>query len=73
VRLTPHGLQPLEGVLDYRRPNFVGVRTGDALYRFFGRNAFGAPVGMAIHLFVDGVDPEPIKRQWQNWLDAALA
>ena len=42
VRLTPHGLEPLEGVVDYLRPNFLGVRTAEALYRFFGRNAFGA-------------------------------
>jgi hypothetical protein len=73
VRLTPHGLEPVEGVLDYLRPNFIGVRTADALYRFFGRNAFGAPVGMSIHMFVDGVDSESVKRTWQDWLNAALA
>jgi hypothetical protein len=45
VGLTPDGLPALEGVLDYVRPNFIGVRTSDALYRFFGRNVFGAPWG----------------------------
>jgi hypothetical protein len=73
VRLTPQGLDPLDGVLDYRRPNFIGVRTADALYRFFGRNAFGAPVGISIHMFADGVDPEQVKQEWQNWLNTALA
>jgi hypothetical protein len=73
VRLTPQGFEPIDGVLDYLQPNFIGVRTADALYRFFGRNAFGAPVGMAIHLFLDDVDPEPIKREWQGWMDTALA
>jgi hypothetical protein len=73
VRLTPQGLEPVDGVVDYLKPNFVGVRTGDALYRFFGRNAFGAPVGMTIHLFNGGGEPEQIKRHWQNWLDTALA
>ena len=73
VRLTPEGLEPIEGVIDYLRPNFIGVRTGDALYRFFGRNAFGAPVGMSIHLFADGVEPETTKQIWQRWLDTSLA
>jgi hypothetical protein len=73
VRLTPEGLEPIEGVIDYLRPNFIGVRTPDALYRFFGRNAFGAPVGMSIHLFADGVEPETTKQAWQHWLETALA
>jgi uncharacterized protein YndB with AHSA1/START domain len=73
ARLTPQGLEPIEGVLDYVRPNFIGVRTADALYRFFGRNAFGAPVGMSVHMFADAVEPEQTKQAWQAWLDTALA
>jgi hypothetical protein len=73
VRLTPAGLEPIEGVIDYLRPNFIGVRAADALYRFFGRNAFGAPVGMSIHMFTDGIDPEKLKQSWQNWLNTTLA
>ena len=73
VRLTPQGLPPLAGVLDYLRPSFMGIRTGDALYCFFGRNAFGAPVAMSIHSFADRVDPEKLGRDWQDWLNTALA
>jgi uncharacterized protein YndB with AHSA1/START domain len=73
VRLTPKGLEAVDGVLDYVRPNFIGVRSDDALYRFFGRNAFGAPVGMSIHTFADGVEPEQSKETWRGWLDTALA
>jgi hypothetical protein len=73
VLLTPQGLEPIEGVLDYLRPNFIGVRSTDALYRFFGRNAFGAPVAMSIHMFIDGVDPDEIKNNWRQWLNTALA
>jgi hypothetical protein len=72
VVLTPDGLAPIEGVIDYLRANFLGVRSEDALYCFFGRNAFGAPVGMSIHVFADGVDPEQVERDWQQWLDVAL-
>ena len=48
----------VDGVIDYRTDRFLGIRTGDALYRFFGRNAFGGPVGMSIHHFGDGVDAD---------------
>jgi hypothetical protein len=72
VTLTPEGRDPIEGIVDYRSPNFIGVRTPDALYCFFGRNAFNHPVGMAIHSFADDVDPEECKRAWREWLDAAL-
>jgi uncharacterized protein YndB with AHSA1/START domain len=73
VQLAPQGLEPIEGVIDYMRPNFIGVRSANALYRFFGRNAFGAPVGMSIHSFADGVEPEKTKQNWQQWLHTALA
>ena len=46
----------LDGVIDYSTPEFLGVRTADGLYRFFGRNHYGSVVGMSAHLFVDGVD-----------------
>ena len=46
----------LDGVIDYSTPEFLGVRTDDGLYRFFGRNFYGGVVGMSAHLFVDGVD-----------------
>jgi hypothetical protein len=59
----------VDGVIDYLTPNFLGVRTGDALYRFFGRNAFGGPVGMSIHHFGDGVDPEAMSASWERWLE----
>jgi uncharacterized protein YndB with AHSA1/START domain len=73
VRAEPDGIEPLEGVVDYLRPNFVGIRTADALYRFFGRNAFGMPVGMAIHAFADGVDKDATQAAWQEWLNRLYA
>jgi hypothetical protein len=73
VQLTPNGLQPVEGVIDYLRPNFMGVRSDDALYRFFGRNGFGAPVGMSIHMFNEGDDAEKTKQDWEQWLAGAIA
>jgi uncharacterized protein YndB with AHSA1/START domain len=57
----------VDGVIDYRTDNFLGIRTDDALYRFFGRNAFGGPVGMSIHHFGD-VDADEAGAAWTKWL-----
>lgn len=73
VELTADGPESIVGTVDYLRANFAGVRTTDALYRFFGRNAFGAPVGMSIHMFRPGVDAAQVRASWQAWLDTALA
>ena len=34
VHLTPENLPPIDGVVDYVRGDFLGVRTDDAMYRF---------------------------------------
>jgi hypothetical protein len=72
VELSPAGLAPMEAVVDYKQPNFLGLRTESGLYRFFGRNAFGAPVGMSAHLFGEGVEEEIQSESWQGWLDREL-
>lgn len=63
------GLGTVDAVVDYLDPNFVGLRTEDAMIRFFGRNAFGAVVGMTIHLFADGADAEMVGAAWGSWLN----
>ncbi len=73
VRLTPAGLAPIDGEIDYRRGNFLGIRTTDALYCFFGRNAFGQPVGVSVHAFADGLGAERAALQWRDWLEGSYA
>ena len=73
AQLSPDGLEPIEGVIDYRRGPFLGIRTADGLYRFFGRNAFGAPVGVVLHSFRDGVDADQAKAAWHAFLDGVYA
>jgi uncharacterized protein YndB with AHSA1/START domain len=73
VRLTPPGLDPLDGVVDYLRPHFLGIRTADGLYRFFGRDAFGAPVAVALHLFEDSADQAKTEQAWREWLTRLYA
>jgi hypothetical protein len=56
-----------DGVVDYLNGKFLGVRTGDALYRFFGRNAWALPVGVSVHHLGD-VDPDAAGEAWRDWL-----
>jgi hypothetical protein len=63
----------LDGVIDYSTPEFLGVRTADSLYRFFGRNHYGGVVGMSAHLFGEGVDPETREAELKAWLDGVYA
>jgi hypothetical protein len=64
----------LDGVIDYSTPEFLGVRTADGLYRFFGRNFYNGVVGMSAHLFVDGgVDAAASETALKQWLDSVYA
>ena len=65
--------ETLVGVIDYNTTEFLGVRTTDGLYRFFGRNFFNGTVGMSVHLFVDGVDEQMHEAQLKDWLDGIYA
>jgi len=63
----------LDGIIDYSTPAFLGVRTADGLYRFFGRNHYGSVVGMSAHLFADGVDAAAQEAALKAWLDGLYA
>jgi hypothetical protein len=62
-----------EAVVDYHNPYFLGLRTDDALIRFFGRNHWGAPVGISVHDFAPGADAKVNEAAWQEWLNAVYA
>ena len=64
------GAGALDGVIDYLTPEFIGVRTKDSLYRFFGRNHFGSVVGLSGHVFRDDVDPVAAEAALKSWLDS---
>jgi hypothetical protein len=63
------GLGTLNATVDFTDANFIGLRTDDALYRFFGRNAWGGPVGMSMHRFVE-TDSAAAQKALQDWLDS---
>jgi uncharacterized protein YndB with AHSA1/START domain len=58
------------GTIDYLTPPFLGVRTDDALVRVFGREAWGAPVSLYLHLFDPGADAARAERTWRDVLGA---
>ncbi|OIJ63134.1 SRPBCC family protein [Streptomyces mangrovisoli] len=68
----PHG-RPVEAVLDHRDAYFIGLRTDDALVRFFGRGHWGAPLGISVHDFAPDADAKENGAAWQEWLDGAYA
>jgi uncharacterized protein YndB with AHSA1/START domain len=73
VELELDGVGRLSGEVDFANEHFLGIRTSDALYRFFGRNAFGAPVGMTVHDFSGAGDPETTAKAWGNFLEKVYA
>ncbi|WJV49525.1 SRPBCC family protein [Streptomyces flavofungini] len=66
-RLSAAGAD-LDAVLDFRTPYFIGLRTDDALYRFFGRNHFGRRIGVSVHDFAAGADAKSAEPAWRDWL-----
>lgn len=68
VRLTPAGLDPIDGVVDFTTDPFFGVRSADGLYRLYGRDTWGWPAGVSLHLFADGVDEAATERAWSAWV-----
>jgi uncharacterized protein YndB with AHSA1/START domain len=72
VRLTPEGLGPIEGVVDYLSPVALGVRTENGLYRFV--RGFEGSVGVGHHLYADdadaadAADAKEAEQAWQAWL-----
>jgi len=70
VHASLGGAGTLDGVIDYLTPEFIGVRTPDSLYRFFGRNHFGSVVGMSAHVFRDDVDAVAAEAALRTWLDS---
>ncbi|MFD4478157.1 SRPBCC domain-containing protein [Streptomyces sp. NPDC058471] len=67
VRVDAPG-EPLDAMVDFRTRHFIGLRTDTALYRFFGRNPFGAPVGISIHDFAPQADAKGTEMAWRDWL-----
>lgn len=73
VRLPVAAAGDTRGELDFLTENFVGIRTPDALYRFFGRHAWGGPVSLSIHAFGEGVDVAEAQQAWTSFFTQLYA
>jgi hypothetical protein len=73
VRVEVPGAGPVDAVVDYRNTYFIGLRTDDAMYRLFGRNHFGAPVGVSVHDFAPDADAQRTEEAWRSWLGGLYA
>lgn len=73
VQVKGPGGQLLDAVVDYRDLYFIGLRTDDALIRFFGRNYWGHRVGMSVHDFAPGADAGADENAWQGWLNGVFS
>ncbi|RLK61317.1 SRPBCC family protein [Actinokineospora cianjurensis] len=73
VRVEVPGIDPVDAEVDYLEGQFVGLRSGDALYRFYCREVWGAPVSLAHHLFDAPAETDKTAAAWQNWLNSVFA
>ncbi|MBJ8344255.1 SRPBCC domain-containing protein [Antrihabitans sp. YC2-6] len=67
------GLGTIDAEVDYANDYFIGLRSADTLYRFYGRNHFGGTVDAAHHIFDPTADQEATQAAWQAWLDNVYA
>lgn len=65
VRFCPEGLPAVEGVVFAVNPQTLGIRTGDAMYRFL--QGLAGPL-IAAHPLFAGADPDLAGSAWQSWL-----
>lgn len=70
VHLTPAGLAPLDGVVDFLSEDFLGVRTSNGLYRFI--YGYMGAVVLGHHIF-DAGDEGSAQQAWQAWLAGIFA
>ena len=67
VRLTPEGLEVIDGVVDWVSPSMLGVRTDDAMYRFI--HGFEGTVMVGHHIFSPGIDQKEAEEAWSSWMN----
>jgi len=70
VALTPEGLDPISGVVDFVSKSFIGVRTDDAMYRFIA-GFEGTPM-VGHHIFTE-IDRGAAEEAWTAWLARAFS
>jgi len=73
VRLEVPGLPPVVGEVDYHTEAFLGVLADSGLYRFYLRDHWGWPVGLAHHVFDDRRSGAEVTEAWGAWLTGVFS
>jgi uncharacterized protein YndB with AHSA1/START domain len=68
LKLSLPGAGPVEGIIDYARSTYLGIRTADALYRIHGRMPIGLPIAVAAYVYGRPVDRDALRDAWTAWL-----
>ncbi|MFC4496201.1 SRPBCC domain-containing protein [Streptomyces ovatisporus] len=68
VRLTPEGLEPIEGVVDLRDRLLLGIRTEHGFSRFMADDLHHM-VSTTHYFYGVTVDRESRTAAWQSWID----
>ncbi|PPK71353.1 SRPBCC domain-containing protein [Actinokineospora auranticolor] len=68
VRLTPDGLDPIEGVVDLRGDRLLGIRTENGFYRFMSDDIHHM-VNTSQYFYGVTVDRATRTAAWQTWID----
>ena len=71
VQASLEGIGPMDGVVDFLSPHFIGVLTDDAIYRFI--HGFEGTTMVGHHLFAGGVDRAAAEAAWEAWLNRTFA
>jgi uncharacterized protein YndB with AHSA1/START domain len=71
VKSTLDGLPPIEGVVDFVNPDFLGVLASDGLYRFI--HGHDGSVVVEHHIFAEHPDERETVPNWQSWGNQAFA
>jgi uncharacterized protein YndB with AHSA1/START domain len=72
VRFELPGVGPVEAVVDYATPTFIGLRAPLALIRFHDRAALRMPVVVSQHTYLTTFDVTSAGRGWEAWLANVL-
>ncbi len=73
VRLEVPGLPPVVGEVDYHTDAFLGVLADNGLYRFYLRDHWGWPVGIAHHVFDGRLTGAEVREAWSDWLTGVFS
>lgn len=73
IRIDLAEVGSFDGAVDYLTPNYVGIRTADALIRFHGRSSLGMTVAVGHHHYSSSLDAEATKMAWESSLAGAFS